>query len=146
MDYGHNPKAFEVTARLARQQTTGRIIGVIGVPGDRNDDIILEAGEKAGCYFDLIFIREDRDLRGRPPGETAELLRKGCLQTRKGSPPPRIVLKDEEALQEALAAAAEGDMIVIFYEEFPPLLEALSRLKAAEASSKTPQSTQRQVN
>jgi cyanophycin synthetase len=64
--------------------------------------MILEAGEKAGRYFDLIFIREDRDLRGRPPGETAELLRKGCLQTRKGSIPPQIVLKEEDALQEAL--------------------------------------------
>ena len=106
------------------------------------------AGSRRGRHRDQ---RRSRDpyaslSRGRPPGETAELLRKGCLQTRKGSPPPRIVLKEEEALQEALAAAAEGDMIVIFYEEFPPLLEALSRLKAAEASSKTPQSTQRQVN
>jgi cyanophycin synthetase len=146
VDYGHNPKAFEVTARLARQQTTGRVLGVIGVPGDRNDDIILEAGEKAGRYFDLVFIREDRDLRGRPPGETAELLRQGCLKTRKGSPPPRIVLKEEEALQEALAAAAAGDVIVIFYEEFPPLLEALNRLKAAAARSITPGSPQRQVN
>ena len=40
----------------------------MGVPGDRKDDLIIRAGEICGRYPDLVYIKEDRDLRGRRPG------------------------------------------------------------------------------
>ena len=55
----------------ASQQRAGRAIGVIGIPGDRRDQDQREYGALAGSAFDEIIIREDKNLRGRQPGETA---------------------------------------------------------------------------
>ena len=48
-----------------------RAIGVIGIPGDRRDQDQHDYGALAASAFDEIIIREDRNLRGRKPGETA---------------------------------------------------------------------------
>ena len=47
----------------------GRAIGVIGIPGDRRDDDQREYGAIAATAFDEIIVREDKNLRGRAPGE-----------------------------------------------------------------------------
>ncbi|MGK2851609.1 MAG: cyanophycin synthetase, partial [Candidatus Limnocylindrales bacterium] len=50
---------------------SGRAIGVIGIPGDRRDEDQREYGSIAAGAFDEIIVREDKNLRGRQPGETA---------------------------------------------------------------------------
>lgn len=146
LDYGHNPCAFEAVARLARQQSEGCLIGVIGVPGDRSDTLIVKAGEAAARYFDRLYIKEDRDLRGRPPGEVAELLRRGCLKGRRLSLSPKVILKEEEAFGEALRSAASGDMVVVFYEKLEPLLEVLQSCRADKEGEDSLKGGKRQVN
>jgi cyanophycin synthetase len=74
VDYGHNAPAFRRISEFVRTLKPRRLIGVVGVPGDRRDDQIIDAGEVAGKGFDELYIREDRDLRGRQPGETSGLL------------------------------------------------------------------------
>ena len=49
----------------------GRAIGVIGIPGDRRDEDQREYGAIAAWAFDEIIVREDKNLRGRSPGESA---------------------------------------------------------------------------
>jgi cyanophycin synthetase len=59
--------------------------------------------------------REDDDLRGRQPGETGALLRRGLLEA--GFPAERIVdgvLCEEESVRKALDLARAGDLLVIF--------------------------------
>ena len=56
---------------------TGRAIGVIGIPGDRRDEDMREFGQVAASAFDEIIVREDTNLRGRRPGETAALVLEG---------------------------------------------------------------------
>ena len=48
---------------------TGRAFGVIGIPGDRPNGDQREYGALAAGSFDRIYVREDRNLRGRKPGE-----------------------------------------------------------------------------
>ena len=55
----------------------GRAIGVIGIPGDRRDEDQREYGDLAADAFDEIIVREDNNLRGRKPGESAELVIRG---------------------------------------------------------------------
>ena len=50
---------------------SGRAIGVLGIPGDRRDEDQREYGAIAAGAFDEIIVREDKNLRGRAPGETA---------------------------------------------------------------------------
>ena len=60
-----------------RAQRTGRAIGVIGIPGDRRDEDQREYGAIAAGAFDEIIVREDKNLRGRAPGETAANVARG---------------------------------------------------------------------
>lgn len=125
VDYGHNAPAFKMVARYARSLHPRRLIGVVGVPGDRGDHQIEAAGEVAGLCFDELYIKEDRDLRGRAPGETAGLLYRGACRT--GKPPALLhTISDEvEALKAAVAQASAGDVVVVFYEKLEEIMAFL---------------------
>ncbi|MGB9791477.1 MAG: glutamate ligase domain-containing protein, partial [Thermacetogeniaceae bacterium] len=126
VDYGHNAPAFRRVAEFARSLRPRRLLGVIGVPGDRGDEQIVAAGEVAGSGFDELFIKEDRDLRGRAPEEVARLLYKGA---RRGGMPPSLlhIIPDEiAAVKEALKRACPGDVVVVFYEKLEPVMEVLA--------------------
>lgn len=129
VDYGHNAPAFQKIAEFARTLGRDRLIGVIGVPGDRRSDQIIHAGEVAAAGFDELYIREDEDLRGREPGETAKLLYTGAR--RAGMPAVNLhVIPDTVlAVKESLRQAKPGDVVVIFYEELNPVLECLQSLE-----------------
>lgn len=139
VDYGHNAPAFQKIAEFARTLTRGRLIGIIGVPGDRRDDQIINAGEVAASGFDELYIREDHDLRGRAPEETAQLLYTGAR--RVGMHPANLHVIPEilVALEESLRQAKSGDVVVVFYEELSPVLECLQALKQKQEEKKETQ-------
>ena len=76
MDYAYNPhglKALSGYLKHIPQKKTG----IITVPGDRRDDDIVEFGQIAASMYDDIFIRFDRDTRGRNEESIVELLSQG---------------------------------------------------------------------
>src|SRR3954463_9883117 len=96
---------------------TGRAIGVIGIPGDRRDDDQREYGALAATAFDEILIREDRNLRGRAPGETATNVVAG-VRAARGEGRGRAtrvdkVLDEKSAVTTALRRSAPGDLVVV---------------------------------
>ncbi|MEA4845771.1 MAG: cyanophycin synthetase [Clostridiaceae bacterium] len=130
LDYGHNIDGYRVVIDSLEQMRTGRLIGVIGVPGDRTDSSTITIGNICGNCFDRIYIKEDRDKRGREPGEIAALLEKGC---RMGSIKPSeilIELAEEKALEKAFLDAAPGDIVIVFFEEYQLLMDTIERIKA----------------
>ncbi|HKI02242.1 MAG TPA: cyanophycin synthetase [Thermoanaerobaculia bacterium] len=116
LDYAHNAHSMEAVARTVRELAVhGRRIGVIASPGDRRDEDILALAAAAAPAFDLVMIREDDDLRGRPPGEVGEVLRRGLIAA--GFPAERIipeVYRETDAVLKALETACPGDLVVIF--------------------------------
>ncbi len=122
LDYGHNPAAYGAVLQMARGLGARRLVGVIGVPGDRCDKLILESGRIAGGGFQKLYIKEDADLRGREPGEVAALLEQGALAAGARGESIEIILSEVEAVGRALSQAQVGDLIIIFYEELEPLL------------------------
>ena len=128
IDYGHNPRAFESIGKLVSALPLRKVTAVLGVPGDRCDSLIIEAGRKAAEYFQRIIIREDKDLRGRQPGEIPRLLSETI--TNCGSGKCEIVLDECEALERELRSAEQGDMVVLFYEHFDTIADLLNRLGA----------------
>lgn len=129
LDYGHNAPAVAATAALARRLASGRLTGVIGVPGDRRDEDILALGETAGRVFDRVFVREDRDRRGRPAGAVAALLQEGAWRAGLSRAQAEIRLDEASAVAGALEAAAPGDLVVYFYESYGEARAALERLE-----------------
>jgi cyanophycin synthetase len=95
---------------------TGRAIGVIGIPGDRRDEDMREFGEVAATAFDEIIIREDTNLRGRAPGETAAIVLEGVRAAQAAGARCSTVsqaLVELEAAVAGIRRAAAGDLVVI---------------------------------
>ena len=94
---------------------TGRAIGVIGIPGDRRNDDQREYGAIAAGAFDEIIVREDKNLRGRAPGESAGHVLEG-VRSARGTGARTLksekILDESMAVRTALRRAATGDLIV----------------------------------
>ncbi len=92
-----------------------RAIGVIGIPGDRRDEDQRDYGALAAQAFDEIIVREDKNLRGRPPGESAANVVAGVRAARsKGARTVRAdkILEEVAAVRAALRRAVPGDLVV----------------------------------
>ncbi len=112
------PKAAPTNGSRPR---TGRAIGVIGIPGDRRDDDQREYGAVAATAFDEIYVREDRNLRGRAPGETAGNVVAGIKGARAGGAARTVraekILDEMTAVRTALRRAAPGDLLVMCVDD-----------------------------
>ncbi|MCG8513295.1 MAG: cyanophycin synthetase [Halanaerobiales bacterium] len=137
LDYGHNPAGFEEVFKFMQRLGGERMVGIIGVPGDRPDSWVIKAGTIAGKYLDQVYIKEDQARRGRAPGEVASLIREGLNQAcfRGNSP---FIANEKEALRQALEQARRGDVIVCFYEKDPQDLARIIRQGLTEFESKEP--------
>jgi cyanophycin synthetase len=95
---------------------SGRAIGVIGIPGDRRNEDQREYGSIAASAFDEIIVREDKNLRGRPPGEAAGNVLEGIREARGrgGARTLRAekMLDELAAVRAALRRASPGDLVV----------------------------------
>ena len=95
---------------------TGRAIGVLGIPGDRRDEDQREYGAIAARAFDEIIVREDANLRGRQPGETAAHVIEGVQSAREAGDARATrsdkVLDELSAVRTALRRAMPGDLVV----------------------------------
>jgi cyanophycin synthetase len=130
IDYCHNVDGMRALADFVRRMMadgptktgrTGRSIGVIGMPGDRRDEDMREYGALAATAFDEIIVREDRNLRGRQPGVTAELVAEG-VRGAKGGTGARTakvdkVLSELTAVRAALRRANRGDLLVMCVDD-----------------------------
>lgn len=129
IDYGHNIGGYEEVGKFIRNMNVPRSVGVIGVPGDRPDDQIFNVGAKCSEIFTKVYIKEDRDLRGRKPGEVADILYRGLLSTNFNPENAKIILSELDALKTAIAESQEGDFITMFYEELNPAIELINEIK-----------------
>jgi UDP-N-acetylmuramyl tripeptide synthase len=123
LDYGHNVDGYSSVLEGLSNMKHNRIIGVIGVPGDRLNRTTVEVGRIAGSYFDYIFIKEDKDKRERLPGEVAELLKEGVLSSGFNKLKIKVALDEEEALSKAMDMAVPGDIVIVFFEHYEPLMK-----------------------
>ncbi len=121
LDYGHNVEGYRSVINFAQKLGYQRLLGVVGVPGDRPDSSIEKVGHLVGDTFDQVWIKEDDDLRGRRSGQIVDILLKGISaggqRTRH-----KIILNEKEALEAMLSELQTGDIGIIFYEKEPEKL------------------------
>lgn len=127
LDYGHNVAGFKSMLDLVDALQPLRKVGIIGMPGDRCDEDVIQAGSLCGRGFDVIYVKEDKDLRGRKPGEVAALLAKG-ISSVQSKAAVKIIHDEVKALEAAVKSHQPGDLIVVFYECFKPLQQYLDSL------------------
>ncbi|MBV4424632.1 cyanophycin synthetase [Clostridium tyrobutyricum] len=141
LDYGHNIEGYKAVINGIKKLNHKRLVGIIGVPGDRSDSSVEEIGRISGKSFDRIYIKEDKDRRGRNLGDIASILKRGVLQTGFDVKELRTILDEKSALEDAIDNQKNGDIIVIFFEKLKPLQDLVNR-KIREESSKKPQNSQ----
>ena len=128
VDYAHNPAGFKAIADFINTWE-GESVGVIGAPGDRRDEDIIELGQLAAKMFARIFIKEDKDLRGREPRVVADLLRQGIAEV--NSDIPCITILDEaEAVTAALDSAPQSSLIVVFPDKVDAAIAIIEARKS----------------
>ncbi|GMV40988.1 MAG: cyanophycin synthetase [Myxococcales bacterium] len=130
LDYGHNPAAVRAMVQLSDAlDVRGRRIVVLGAPGDRRDqDIVNIAGEAAGHFDHYVCHRDDR-ARGREHDEVPLMLRDALVS--RGVPPERIeVIPGEvEAVDAALHRAVAGDLLLIFGDQITRCWKQIIRFR-----------------
>ncbi len=114
----------------------GRALGVIGIPGDRRDADQREYGALAAEAFDELIVREDKNLRGRPPGESADNVLAGIraarAEGRTRAARAEKVLHELPAVRATLRRAVPGDLVVLCVDN------AVSVYREALASTRQP--------
>ena len=132
LDYAHNAAGLEALGdfveRLAVDRPSGPArpgeaswsanlrVATVATAGDRRDEDMRELGRVAGRYFDEVIVREDRNTRGRQPGEVAALVMEGIREAQASGARvghAEVVLDEMEAARKALDRARPGDLVVL---------------------------------
>ncbi len=115
MDYAHNPAALHALFGTIREMRKDykRVIGHVGVPGDRRDEDIREVGRIVGKEFDMVVFRERPDTRGRPDGEIVGLLSEAAQSVGCKKDNIICVYPEEEATEICLENARPGDIVIL---------------------------------
>ncbi|MGL4774441.1 MAG: cyanophycin synthetase [Clostridium sp.] len=125
LDYGHNIEGYKAVLKGLSKIECSSKIGVIGVPGDRSEEMTMKIGEICGEYLDRIIIKEDVDRRGKKVGEVAELLEYGVKNKNINY---TIELDERIAFRDAFNNSDIGDLIIVFYEKRAPLIEEINNM------------------
>lgn len=131
LDYGHNIAGYRAVIDTLQGFGASAYTGVIGMPGDRRNESIIEVGRLCGRFFSKLYIKEDNDLRGRDAGEVADMLYGAALEQGIGKDKVQVVYDETRALEMAIMDAAPGEMIVMFYEHLEPALEVIEKCRKA---------------
>ncbi|PKM81445.1 MAG: cyanophycin synthetase [Firmicutes bacterium HGW-Firmicutes-14] len=145
VDYGHNEKGYLNTLQTLKKLKPKRIIGVVAMPGDRKDGDIEGVGRIAAKYCDLIVIKEDSDTRGREPGEVAGILKHAVTEAGFSEDKTVICLAETAAVQKALELASKGDVVVVFYEKFEPVMKLIKSMQHGGSRRTIKEKDDRQV-
>lgn len=115
VDYAHNPAALEALANLLKKLRPkgGKIIGMIGLPGDRRDSDLHDVGAQAAQMFDEIMFREGPDNRGRAAGSINALMAEGALAAGKDPGSIHLLATEHDATALCLERARPGDLVVL---------------------------------
>ncbi len=124
VDYGHNVPAVKAMGRALPHITKGRKIVVAHGTGSRLDAHIQTFGAALCDVYDHIIVT-DADPRGRPPGETSQLVRSGVLDTGFAAQEIEIINDPVKALAHAFAIVQPGDLIVVQADEVEPVLQSV---------------------
>lgn len=119
VDYAHNPAALTALGKLidTMRPHSGKVYGMVSIPGDRRDEDLIEMGRLAAGIFDEIMFREAPDGRGRPAGSINALMSQGAIA---GGLAPECIhrmVNEEAATNACLQAASEGDLIALMPTE-----------------------------
>ena len=109
VDYAHSDDALLNVLKTARNVVQGKIITVFGCGGDRDRSKRAPMGEAAGSLSDVVILTSDNP-RTEDPEQILCDAEEGIQKTGK---PYRKIADRTEAINEAIAEAKGGDLVLI---------------------------------
>ena len=109
VDYAHTDDALLNVLKTARNVVQGKIITVFGCGGDRDHSKRAPMGEAAGSLSDVVILTSDNP-RTEDPEQILCDAEEGIQKTGK---PYRKIADRTEAINEAIAEAKGGDLVLI---------------------------------
>jgi UDP-N-acetylmuramoyl-L-alanyl-D-glutamate--2,6-diaminopimelate ligase len=109
VDYAHSDDALLNVLKTARQVVRGKIITVFGCGGDRDRSKRAPMGEAAGSLSDVVILTSDNP-RTEDPEQILCDAEEGIRKTGK---PYRKIADRTEAINQAIAEAGAGDLVLI---------------------------------
>ena len=126
VDYAHNPAAVAGLVEMVTEIPARRRVGVITAPGDRRDEDIRGLGRLC-ARLDRVIVKEDTDTRGRPAGEVAQLVIDGLREGGMHMDAIETELDELAAVDRALDAVEEGDLLMVLADKVAPVLAHVQR-------------------
>lgn len=111
VDYAHTPDSLARALQSLRSLTRGALVVVFGCGGDRDAGKRKLMGRAAAQNADRIIITNDNP-RSEDPGAIATMALEGVADS-GASERCRIVLDRAQAIEGAIRAAADGDVVLI---------------------------------
>jgi cyanophycin synthetase len=113
LDYAHNPPAYKNIIDLISRLGHKRCLFVFDVVGDRRDEDLYEICRliASGCQHAIVF--EDKELRGRVPGELMDLVEKALIDNGLGGDVVEKIADETDAIERALSLARKDDLVCI---------------------------------
>ncbi len=122
IDYGHNVPALTALEPLVAGLGPAGRIGVASAPGNRRDEDLTALGAQLARMVNRLYVCES-DPRGREPGEAARLIRGGAEAA--GTCEADIVMKEDDAIDQAMDAASEGDLLLLLVDDIDGVVQRL---------------------
>jgi UDP-N-acetylmuramoyl-L-alanyl-D-glutamate--2,6-diaminopimelate ligase len=108
VDYAHSPDAVERVLATAHEITTGRVIGVLGCGGDRDRTKRPLMGKALLDGCDIAIFTSDNPRSENPQSILDEMVKGLSVKS-----PHAMVIDRADAIAQAVAAASEGDVLLV---------------------------------
>jgi UDP-N-acetylmuramoyl-L-alanyl-D-glutamate--2,6-diaminopimelate ligase len=113
IDYAHTDDALRNLLETARPLAARKLITVFGAGGDRDRTKRPLMGMVAARLSDVVVITSDNP-RGEDPARIIEEVKRGAApETRQGGAEVLTIVDRREAIAQAVARAADGDVVLI---------------------------------
>jgi len=112
VDYAHTPDALERVLKIGKRLCPGKLITVFGCGGDRDRSKRPLMGEVAARWSDYLVLTSDNPRNEDPLDIIAEI-EEGVRRAFPGSSNYVKIEDRRKAIQEAIGAAREGDLVII---------------------------------
>ena len=118
IDYAHTPDALEQALRALRAHVRGRLVCVFGCGGERDRGKRPQMAAIAETHADVVIVTDDNPRREDGDAIVADIL---AGFARPGT--VRVLRDRRAAIAEALAAAGDGDIVLIAGKGHEPYQE-----------------------
>lgn len=111
VDYAHTPDAVEKALRVARENSSARVITIIGCGGNRDSSKREPMGRIAAELSDIVLVTDDNPRNEDPAFIRAAVLR-GASAAQRGAELQEVADR-KSAIKKAIETAKPGDVVMI---------------------------------